>query len=267
MRTLAGAMDDEIAAKKKRDASLTPKKPKSLTESRFFAADPSSSIPNHHHDEPVAGPSRLSPYSAEMEKENIPVSDEEFDFAMIEPENPVVQENGYISPSASLLRLNTPELSSPLRPGVIRKRDLVDDFDDFDVDPLSSPVAHRIAPPLRPPGLIGRLEYSKKEVLARDTPPLDPRDDVRHGPDLRDMFNDDHISDIDCFDDDALDPTPPITSNESAHIEAETSLELEDADAAIVRAEIVAQGWWEKWGRAGKDKEGRLQVFHVPSSR
>ncbi|KAF7965699.1 hypothetical protein HWV62_42213 [Athelia sp. TMB] len=261
-RTLADAMDYDIAARKKiRDKSLSPAKPRVSTESRFFATGPQATALNKDHTAPIAGPSRIHD-PIDVDKENIPIAyeDEDLDFAMVEPEDPVTQEDGYMSPSPSLARLNTPELSSPLRPGVTRKRDSADHFDDFDEDVLSSPDIQRIAPPLRPPAPIGRLDFARKDVPALDSPPLKTADNRAAGPDLRDMFSDDQTSDIDCFEEDKS----PVTPDDNGQTVADTSLDLDldDSTAALTRKEVVAQGWWEKWGHSGKDKEGR---FHRPT--
>ncbi|KZP33791.1 hypothetical protein FIBSPDRAFT_206301 [Athelia psychrophila] len=302
-RTLADAMDYDIAARKKqRDKSLSPTKPKAFGQSRFFAgitagpsasaikeyqgapvagssrkrapvgiaAGASASAIKEYGDTPVAGPSRIRAPTAgpsrmqepiDMDKENVPISDddEDFDFVMIKPEDPVTQEDGYMSPSPSLVRLNTPDLSSPLRPGVSRKRTPGDDLDDFDVDPFSSPAAHRIAPLLRPP--IRRLELSRKDSTASNSTPPDIPDVGNQGPDLRDMFSDDQTSDIDCFEDD---DKPTVAPDEGGRTGADESfeLDLDNAAAAMAREEVVAQGWWEKWGHSGKDREGR---FHRPA--
>ena len=262
-RTLADVMDEDLAAKKKR-RSQTPKKAKVLTESKFFGD--SKSTPNLHEglEMPIAGPSRILEFW-EDEKENVPMSDEDLDFAMDLPEDPVTQEDGYISPAPSFSRLDTPDLSSPLRP---TRAD--DGLDDFGADTISSPEASRAAPPVRPRS-IGKLEWPKGEVLVRDTPvPCDHREqrvETLDGPDLRDMFDGDMTSEIDCFDETTPDPSPPITPDDTDQIEVELDMDVDDlefevleAEAVVARTEIVANGWWEKWGRAGKDKESSFQV-------
>src|SRR5882762_8457033 len=94
-RTLAEIMDQDLAAKKKmREQSLKPKKANVLAKSRFFAGA-SNSKPNIQEDL-VAGPSRILDF-VEDEKENVPVSDEDLDFATDPAEDPVTQEDGYIS--------------------------------------------------------------------------------------------------------------------------------------------------------------------------
>jgi exonuclease-1 len=275
-RTLADAMDQDLAVKKKqREQSPTPKKPEGLTESRFFGAKPSIGTPNHEEElvAPIAGPSRVRNF-LEDDKENVPMSDEDLDFIMDIPEDPVTQEDGYLSPTPSFSRLDTPELSSPLRPGVRRKRETDDGFDDFDAEALSSPEASRQAP-RRHPRSIERLEWSRGKVLVRDTPLISGHSAgadetiTKDGPDLRDILDDDMTSEIDCFDEDTLDPTPPITPDGSVQIEVAPGvdediddLEHEELEAVsiVTRTEIVANGWWEKWGRTEKVKEEKFRV-------
>lgn len=76
-------------------------------------------------------------------------------------------------------------------------------------------------------------------------------------------------SEIDCFDEDTLDPTPPITPDGSVQIEVAPGvdediddLEHEELEAVsiVTRTEIVANGWWEKWGRTGKVEEEKFRV-------
>jgi hypothetical protein len=77
-------------------------------------------------------------------------------------------------------------------------------------------------------------------------------------------------SEIDFFDEDMMDPGPPITPDVSGQIEVELGVNVDnldpqelEAEAIVARTEIVANGWWEKWGRAGKDKEGKFQVRSI----
>lgn len=262
-------MDRDIAAKKKkREPSLTPQKSKPFTESRFFGAGTSTSTPRRHANPmvPVAGPSRSRGVE---DKENVPLFDEELDFIMDDPDDPVTQEDGYISPSPFFSRPNTPgpDLSSPLRPGAPQKRriDNTDNsVDDFDADAISSPIATRQTSH-HPSQTLQRLQWPQAEVLVQDTPGA--VDDAKAGPDLRDTFSDDPTSEIDCFEEeDSLDPTPPATPDDSRELEValgeDIDLEVDDLETQdiVTRTEIVANGWWEKWGRTDKAKGGRHQV-------
>lgn len=276
-RTLADVMDQDIAAKKKkREQSLTPQKSKSkvLTESRFFGVrTPTTSPPEDIGDAamPIAGPSYIREFGNE-DKENAPISDDEdLEFAM--NEDLVTQEDGYISPSPpSFSRSDTPDLSSPPRPETTRKKHFGDNLDDFGVEAISSPIAHRIAPHPQRSRSLEKPDWSEGEVLVRDTPaPSDQGEEcsvaARNGPDLRDMFGDDLTSEIDCFEEeDTLDPTPPTTPDDSVEMKVDLADEVDlepeelEASAVVTRTAVVANGWWQKWGHAGKDMEGRHRV-------
>lgn len=273
-RTLADVMDQDIAAKKKkRERSQSPKKSTVLTESRFFSIrTPVIGVSEDNQDSivPVAGPSRIREYGTE-DKENAPVSDEDLEFPM--DEDPVTQEDGYISPSpSSCSRFDTPDLSSPPRLDAMRQKHFEDSLDDFGAEAISSPVAQKPTPRQQRVRSLEKLNWSQGEVLVRDTPaPPDKEDDsitVRNGPDLRDMFGDDVASEIDCFEEeDGLEPTPPATPDDSGEMDvglgdwADLEPEELEAEAVVTRAEVVANGWWQKWGHAGKDREGRHQVY------
>lgn len=97
-RTLVDVMEYDIAAKRKRIAEGFKHQRKSTSTSRFFAA------PAHHTER------KTSSHLFESEKENNnPASDTENEFW-----ESVGQEDGYLSPSPSLSRKVTPELSSPI---------------------------------------------------------------------------------------------------------------------------------------------------------
>jgi hypothetical protein len=266
-RTLAEIMDQDLAAKKKmREQSQTPKKANVLTESRFFSGA-SNSKPNIQEDL-VAGPSRTLNF-VEDEKENVPMSDEDLDFATDLAEDPVTQEDGYISPAPCYSHQDTPDLSSPLRPGATRKGEVDDGLEEFGADTISSPETSKVAPHrrFRP---IEKLEWPQSHILVRDTPVPDQRDkedERKDGPDLGDLFDDDMTSEIDCFDENTPDTTPPITPADSSQMEVELGMSVDDfesvdmeAEDIAARTEVVANGWWDKWGHAGKDKEGKFQV-------
>ncbi|KAI1782977.1 hypothetical protein LXA43DRAFT_1048706 [Ganoderma leucocontextum] len=193
-RTLAGVMDDEIAAKQKKqeDAAAAagantgagPATPRVPTTSKFFhaaqrsvsdprgdrlgwarpVATPSVSTPNHarrghgherchSQQQPVAGSSGLSQREKEKEKENVqPEADEVVDADMdadadvdMGAPDAIAQEDGYASPTESMGgQWDSPEISSPVRPGAGRRGGDWEDEeeDEYDADVLSSsPVA------------------------------------------------------------------------------------------------------------------------------
>ncbi|PIL23267.1 hypothetical protein GSI_14577 [Ganoderma sinense ZZ0214-1] len=189
-RTLAGVMDDEIAAKRKKQedaaaaasagagaGAATPRVP---TTSKFFHAVPRSvSDPRgdrlalgwgrpvatpeharrghghgHSQEEPVAGSSGLS--QREKEKENVhPEADGVGDADMdadadadqdqdLGGPDAITQEDGYASPTESMGQWDSPDISSPVRPGAARRGGGwdEDEEEDYDADVLSSsPVA------------------------------------------------------------------------------------------------------------------------------
>ena len=275
-RTLAGVMDDEIAAKRKRQEQAaaaaelargvsafppgvgvdiaTPRVP--TTSKFFYAAQRSVSDPRgdrgwsrvvagtpnharrghgHDHDssqQPVAGSSSgLSQH--EKEKENVQPEADEMLFANVVEDvemgspDAITQEDGYISPTESMAQWDSPNISSPVRPGVARaggrRRDEAegpndwDDEDLYDADVLSSsPVARtrRRSPvvvervvtralPLRP---VLNTSFSQRDrARSRSRTRRKSLGDSgeegpagRDGPDLRRVFDDyDDIQDWD----------------------------------------------------------------------
>lgn len=266
-RTLAEVMDEDIAAKKKkREASLSPKKPKAFKESRFFGGEIPNSTPGGSEIVAKPGPSGLRV----IDKENTPLPGDDLDIIIDDPNDPVTQEDGYISPSPSFSRMVTPgpDISSPSRPGHSFKRD---DNDNFDADALSSPVTTTLAPQRRPRS-IGRLQWSCGDVHVElpETSALPGEKqaptNAQGGPDLRDMFGGDPTSEIDCFDENTPDPTPPVMTPD-AERELDVDLEFEDEleddmgiKAVAASTELVASGWWAKWGHTGRGKGPRNPV-------
>ena len=263
-RTLAEVMDQDIAAKKKkREASLSPKKPKGSKESRFFGGEtPNSTL---RRCETVAMSVAGSGLHV-IDKENTPLLGDDLDFIMDDSNDPVTQEDGYISPSPSFSRMVTPDpdISSPSRPDSFK----YDDNDDFDADALSSPVTTTLAPQRRPHA-IERLQWGCG-IQPRETSTLPGEkqalNNAQGGPDLRDMFGDDPTSEIDCFDEgNTPDPTPPVTpdAERGLDVDLESEDELEDdmgIKAVAASTEIVASGWWAKWANTGKGKGPRNLV-------
>ena len=200
-RTLAGVMDDEIAAKRKKQedaaaaatatatsgagaGAATPRVP---TTSRFFhgvprsvsdprgdrlalgwgrpVATPEHARRGHGHSQqgPVAGSSGLSQREKE-EKENVhPEADEGVDADIdmgldadadayqdggqdedMGGPDAIAQEDGYASPTESMGQWDSPDISSPVRPGAARRDGGwdEDEEEEYDADVLSSsPVA------------------------------------------------------------------------------------------------------------------------------
>ncbi|CAL1699692.1 unnamed protein product [Somion occarium] len=205
-RTLAEVLDHDLAAKrKKREETERPATPARYTPtdtpSRFFGVASSSTmkLPAGIELERTAGPSR--PRLSEGNKENITSIDEDEvdEFSCEEEADPVMQEDGYISPSPSLSRFDTPELSSPLRPGTSSSKLSVDDMEDdgFGADILSSPPSIRSKPPAfrkgrntRAPTPVDQQHAGRVLVCSTPTKSGKVKTDMVPGPDLQDIFSD-----------------------------------------------------------------------------
>ncbi|KAJ7665983.1 hypothetical protein DFH06DRAFT_264105 [Mycena polygramma] len=290
-RSLAAEMDRDIAAKRKKYEDTA-------TQSRFFPA-------------PQASTSRVgSDTRLNESKENVPLVDEDDDLMetdldadlewdslslvalperdggtqmmdVEEPEDNVEQEDGYISPTPSRSG-EAEDFSSPLRPGVTpppRKRVKIErpiaSERDFEVDAVSSPPEEArtgFGRPMRLAALELCRSHSRSPtgaVLVAASP--DPPRTVLVGPDLRDAFDDQRTSDIDCFEEDDADtpgasgstPTPspsPLTPDDD--VSGDLALALVDpeemeAHANAVRSEVVAAGWRDRWGHSNTKGKGR----------
>ncbi|OBZ67329.1 Exodeoxyribonuclease 1 [Grifola frondosa] len=213
-RTLAEVMDQDIAAKRKKQEIPYSNNVAIITSSKFFcevsAPSPRGGVERTSVISAVAGPSHLS---REEEKENIPCLSEE-DIHREAPD-PVVQEDGYISPSPSLTRCGTPDVSSPVRPDTGPSKAGGDDWnDDRGADVLSNPPIERkrsrFGQDEFPRALSRRRTWDSAGVgmvLVRGTPSQseheqDELGSAESGPDLRDVFDewDEVMSEIEGFD-------------------------------------------------------------------
>ncbi|KZT01218.1 uncharacterized protein LAESUDRAFT_731432 [Laetiporus sulphureus 93-53] len=281
-RTLAEVMDRDMAAKRKKQDETCPEIPiAGPSSSRFFCAvssSPPGGMDRQCHDrEAAADPSHL-----EEDKENVPYPED--DEGLMTVLDPVTQEDGYISPSPSMVRWDTPELSSPLQAREPPEQyDSTDDDDNFGTDVLSSPST------IKPiPRLIEHMAFGKRNlaigndevgtVLVRDTPSpgrhdeLAVEEDQEFGPDLRRTLGEcdweEVTSDSECADaspqpvcstSSSPGPVTPDDSAERAHngaiildedpADADELDELLDPQDIASRNAKVANGWWEKWGR------------------
>ncbi|KAI0947714.1 hypothetical protein AcW1_009409 [Taiwanofungus camphoratus] len=284
-RTLAEVMDHDIAAKrKKRERASHEARPSKLTPSKFFCEASSSPLPRSNEDRSyedpysIAGPSRLA--NQAEGKENVPPPDDD-DIFMEEPD-PVTQEDGYISPSPSMTRWDTPELSSPLRSRAATKASGTKTDDDFGADVLSSPPLTRSRASMFTRGVfehhsmpaggngVGRVFVRNSPAQSQhDQDALEPQEDL--GPDLRNAFGDldwdwDEVtSDIECPDvsqhseRSAASSPGLVTPDDSGEYgqgdvvicgeEEDAEEEAIDSRAIVARKEKVASGWWERWGR------------------
>ncbi|KAL6299226.1 hypothetical protein BKA93DRAFT_611929 [Sparassis latifolia] len=290
-RTLAEVMEQDMAVKRKKQEEYSNPASRPISSKFFCRATPSPQSKNknasHKKLFPEAGPSRLV-YDVE-DKENEPVLDDD-DILMDDPD-PVQQEDGYISPSPSLTRLDTPELSSPLRPTGASRPYGDNEDDDFGADILSSPpVVRSRARRFSCDTGDGRGRTDAVGAgLVRNTPSLRDGQEalgrpVDSGPDLRDTFGewdwDDVTSEIECSDaslrsvrSGASSPGP-VTPDDSAELVREKAalcgedmVDVDDLEDVIdsqeiaARNETVALGWWEKWARSGKRAPGGERKF------
>lgn len=268
-RTLTDVMDHDVAAKRKKreedsERPVTPARhTPTNTSSKFFGRVASTSKMKRPeagtHCEPAAGPSR--PRLSEGNKENITTQDRDEidDFFYKKESDFVIQEDGYVSPSPSLTRLDTPDLSSPPRPGTTsssRSTQYIPDDDDFDVDVFSSP------PTIRSKGnsrrtranLAAALHANDEpagRVLVRSTPtkPERGKPDIVPGPDLQDIFGD--WNDVGDHCDDSAD-----TSMTSAMSSCGPNT---PQDARVLREIQVTQGYDEIISDIDEDEESQLR--------
>jgi hypothetical protein len=177
-----------------------------------------------------------------------------------EPESrDIAQEDGYISPTRSSYRFETPEVSTPHRkPRLSKSGAGQEDDDDFDAELLSSPLEgrHQRMAPKRVYEVNLDHKYSGGTINGDD---IDSEDD---GPDLRGTFQDlDELpSDIDCpgpgssFASTATTSSAgPITPNHSTSVDdVEDFLEeMEDDRTRIARTGSISDGWTRRWSYAG----------------
>jgi hypothetical protein len=263
-------MHDDLATKRKKLLK---------TEDRENTASPVQS--RFFEDNASAGPSRLGPTpkvdGVLNTQEVILIADssdaEEVEDADASDEEPdqVAQEDGYLSPTPSLKRLSTPDLSSPPRPPEA-SRILCRDSStrEFAVDTLSSPDTRKPALPLNSMSLSSR----EGKTFGRTLVPHAPRKfepvnsaggkdtEVLCGPDL---FGDADTMEIADFtvppcsfggstqSSSGLDTPVSQETTGAGVVTCDDDLELEDDIEFIeirqAKQNAVAQGWWSKWAR------------------
>lgn len=247
----------------KTDENDRPNKRPLLTHSRFFSA-PSrlTETPNA-----VAGPSR-SPSPLHEEPTLPEIDDVDLDMGEIDA---VAQEDGYLSPTGSFTRLETPDFSSPLRPA---KTSAAKD-DGFGAEILSSPVA----PKARVRGKPNEPSVTAQKFVDQKVECVDI-DSEDEGPDLRGGFAEDLTSEIDCPEPEnsftsttssaSSGPFTPVGFRRGPFNKAAPAKEGEkdDGDEAAshqVRTSNVANGWLQKWAYGGEKQmvspESHLSQF------
>lgn len=296
-RTLAEVMDHDMAVKrKKREETQREVHTRDVRSSRFFDVRPPASrdadkdaICGEEVDCPVAGPSCIT-LDVDDDKENVPCADD--DEVFTEDADAVAQEDGYISPSPSMGRWDSEEVSSPVRarPG----QRCEEEDDDFGADILSSPppaaAKRRVYRSMSTTGAVSVPLYDGGTVLVPNTPSKSERrrqarerPEVCSGPDLQDTFGDCNwdwdggSSDIECSGE--LDPSPSTASTSSGpvtpsniHLQNATDACAQEVDVdetmgshdAATRHARVARGWWERWGR-GTRSPAVAQVDSISS--
>lgn len=251
--------------KPNRDENDRPKKRPSITRSRFFSGSPTRMDETNA----IAGPSRPSPTPIHEESTLPEPDDVDLDLDIDEIDR-VVQEDGYLSPTASFSRLETPDLSSPLRPSKAPATNCHDD--DFDADILSSPVAPKARPrprdkPLRRKTLNRKPVNQDVDCVNIDT---ESEDD---GPDLRGTFAKELTSEINCpepensFNSSTSSSSGPFTPvdagkgqlNTIAAVRGEETDDGEEEPLHEVRKNNVANGWLQKWAYSGEKPTVRLR--------
>lgn len=281
-------MDQDIEAKRKKKEEAG--REARLTSSKFFC--PTSPSPQPDKQDRgcedlyiAAGPSRLA-YDGQ-DKENVPYP--EVDDILMEEPDVVMQEDGYISPSPSMARWDTPELSSPIRPRAGANLNSNEGDEEFGADFLSSPPVMKPLAGLHTRVMSSGRKFSASNGVGRaiipDTPSLAEQgqqaieQQENLGPDLRDTFDewdwDEVTSDIECPDASQLSacstsPSPwPVTPDDSAEydggqiticdeesVDADELEEIMGSQAIATRNAKVANGWWEKWARGGTKPPG-----------
>ncbi|KAF4586686.1 Rad2 nuclease [Pleurotus pulmonarius] len=310
-RTLVEIMDQDLSVKRARREPVRKSKmtfnTDDLSLSKFFA--------------PQAGPSR--------NKENVCIVIEDSDCEELDSkcdlsavakghvdaemymavsngvvDDPVEQEDGYISPSPSCSH-DSPDLSSPAGPTSGRK-----DSADFEVDPVSSPFspsAPKQKKARRRSWSHGSNVETPTAVRSRHVSRPTNGDDndgngmpkLFFGPDLRSTLCGDD-SEIDGFDDDEYgcfggeadtsgSTSPPSPSPPTPIDATRVVLDVRLRDVSLVlgaddicddldedaledkarrrRVEVVAQGWKERWSFAGKPGLRRSETNVTPMGR
>ena len=283
-RTLTEVMDHDVAAKRKKreEDSERPAGPAqhtpTCTSSKFFGVASTSKMKRPevdiYHEPSSAGPSK--PRQSEGNKENIAVADKDeiddfFSGENLKESDAVIQEDGYVSPSPSLTRLDTPDLSSPLRPGTTsskRSMSYLDDDDDFGADVLSSPPTIRSKDGRRTTR--ANLEATFHDdgrpagrVLVCSTPTKAERQktDIVPGPDLQDIFGDwndvgDHYDDsADTSMASAMSSCGPNTPQDAGVLRQiqvskgsdEILSDIDEDEEALLRQQKIIAGWRKQY--------------------
>ena len=272
-RTLSEAleMDGNVKKRRKSNENSKPREEMKVVKSKFFSGPRKTSL------EEGEAPGNSSGVTPETVKRSGAVEMIDLTLDGDEPEaQDILQEDGYISPTRSSYRFETPEVSTPHRHSRLSKSGVgQEDDDDFDAELLSSPVEgrrHSSTPSKRTREADLDRKYLGWTINGDD---IDSGDD---GPDLRGSFQDvDELpSDIDCpgpgssFASTATTSSAgPITPQHSTSPDdAEDFLEeIEDDETRITRTGSISDGWMKRWSYGGfeikkvsdtRRREGRM---------
>ncbi|KAI0266511.1 hypothetical protein BC834DRAFT_132412 [Gloeopeniophorella convolvens] len=282
-----GLAGDDLAAKRKKMVEdIQVENLATPVSSRFFGGNA------------IAGPSRIRATPKDdgiLETQEVvlvrdsddDVEVEEVDATDEEPDQ-VTQEDGYLSPAASMKRLSTPDLSSPPRqarpPRGVRRSSSTQ---EFGADILSSPETGRRTVPSYPKRSKsfsnGRAEVGR--ILVPDTPQKSrsghAQDDddtaILRGPKLFSDVTGVDLDDVACIappcsfggsTQSSSGPETPMSQPEIASLVA--SVEISDDEVELddeveilgvrqASQDAVAQGWWSKWARGGAATGGDSQ--------
>ena len=259
-RTLSEAleMDANVKRRRKSNENSKPRGEMEAVTSKFFSGPRKTS--------PTGGRALGSSSSStpEMVKRSGAVELIDLTLDGDEPDrHDILQEDGYISPTRSSYRFETPEVSTPHRHSRMSKSGIgQDDDDDFDAELLSSPVEGRRHGGGKISKPVHEVDLDRKYLETEWTINGDDIDSGDDGPDLRGSFQDlDELpSDIDC-------PGPgssfastattssggPITPNHSTGFDdVEDFLEeIEEDRTRIARTGSVSEGWTKRWSYSG----------------
>jgi len=286
-RTLAEVMEEDMTTKRQKvDGSDTRRAHASeFMRSRFFNTQRTTTA--------GASPSGAIPNVIDLTEENH--SDIENGVMDIEEEEPVVQEDGYLSPTPSLARLATPDLSSPGRQRGLQESpiNISPEHVTLEADYIFTPTimrtsskARRYTSPSRPALAKGR-DGNGGLILVRDTPSPDdeqePGGSQLHPLDLRGVFQDDAGSDIvDPVEQnhrqegaDNLNIARVKVSNEESLEEVAEGNDLSEWEDELVGQQaqrhqqtVVARGWWSKYAQFSRhQKISRKSTVRTPLKR
>ena len=255
-RTLSEALEmDANVKRRKSNENREPRDVMKVVTSKFFSGPRKTSSLDG---EALASSSSTTPEMVKARRGGVQVID-----LTLDGDEPgcqdISQEDGYISPTRSSYRFETPEVSTPHRHSKrTRSGGGKEDDDDFDAELLSSPVEgrrHRGKSLKRTDEVDLDHRYSGCALNGDD---IDSEDD---GPDLRGSFQDlDELpSDIDCpgpgssFASTATtSSTGPITPNHSTTLDDEEDFfeEIEDV-TRTAKTGTISEGWMKRWSYSG----------------